>query len=249
MCSWHNVRAQNCDFSSLTFENSEAVGSYFDQANFTNASLVDSDFSRASLRDANLTNADLMGINLRGADLRGANCDGVNFEDADLRGADFSGAKLDQADLQNADIRGAIFDQEIEADQDAEDFTPMFSPQNQKLADAIGPLLVSLLKKGADKELLSEQTEAEFMQELEQKIHLSQSAESPQQEQYDEVIGTLFDHVGNVGISELISSMRDDQDEPSEAVAEMLKGLAKDMQLDESATTEELLEKITKSFR
>jgi len=249
LCVWNNVRAQGCDFSFMSFENSEASGCLFDDANFENASLVDSDLSRASLRNANLTNADVTGINLRGADLRGANCDGVSFIDADLRGADLSGAKLDQAELKNADVRGAIFDAEVEAAEEVGEFAPMFSPENQALADAVGPLVAGLLKTGVDKELFSAETEAKFMQELGEIVRLQEDTDSPQRVQSDEIISSLLNQAGNVGISELLRALREGNEQPSEAVAKMLKGLSKDLHLDEGATTEELLEKIVKSFR
>lgn len=248
MCSWQNVHAKNCDCSEMIFENSEAQGCQFENANFEKASLVDSDFSRASLRNANLTNADVTGINLRGADLAGANCDYVNFSDADLRGADFSGAKLDKSNLQGADVRGAIFDPNVEPVQETEQFTPMFSPENQVLANAIAPLLVSLLKKGGDKELFSEATEAKLMQDLEGIVNLSEDTDSPVQANYDEVIGSILNQAGNVGISELINALHDDEETPSEVISEMLKEFSNDMKLKENATTEDLLEKIVKSF-
>ena len=246
MCGWHNVDARNCNLSSITFENSEAQGCQFDNANFENSSLVDSDFSRASLRHVNLGNADVTGINLRGADLTDTNCDGVDFADADLRGADFSGAKLNMANLEGADLRGAIFDSDIE--NEAEPTTPMFSPQNQALADSVGPLVVSLLKEGADKDIFSEETEAKFMKELEELVTLSTAPDSPEQAHYDEIIAAVLDRAGGVGINELIETLHSDKDRPSESVSEMLKGLSKDLKLEENATTEDMLETLIKTM-
>lgn len=247
MCTWVNVRSDDCDFSAMKFENSNAQGCVFTNVNFSHASLCDSNFSRASLRGANLEYADATGINLRGADLTGANCSRVDFSDADLRGADFTTADLTDAILKYADTRGAIFDPGVLEDEATTQSKALFTPETQKLADAVSPVVAEIIKMGTTAGVLSEKKQRELLRELDTVVtHPAESSAS--QQELDKILKAVLKRAGETGIASIILDLKNGGDEPSAAIADMLKNMAKDLDLDldENATTEDLVEKLIK---
>lgn len=246
LCTFDCVTAKLTNFSQAVIENCEAHACDFSSADFEGASLTDSDFDRSSFCGADLTDADASYTNMRGVDFNRAILINANFSDADLRGADFTGARLDNTNFKGADIRGAIFDPGV-MDEEQEEI-PEFSPQMQELVDVAGPFVASIIKQGVDKNLIPSEEQEKLMVQLEGLVNVSADNKTSHTDSND-IVELLLKRAGDAGIGNLLEALHDEKDAPSEAVADLINHLAQDFNLNESATTEDLMEKIVKSIK
>lgn len=247
MCKFINMSAKKASFNNTRLENCELVSCDFEEATFIDSSITDSDFNRSNFKGANLTNTDASYSNMRGVDFRSAILLNTNFSDADLRGADFSGAKLDITNFKGADIRGAIFDPGV-MEEEAKEEKPVFSPQMQELVDVAGPFVADIIKQGVDKDLIPSEEQEKLMQQLEGLINVSVE-DTTSDTEADDVIGLLFKRAGEAGIGNLVKALQDKNNTPSDEVAALIENLAKDFNLNENATTDDLLEKLVKQIK
>lgn len=247
LCKFINVSFNKASFNNATIENCELAGCDFEEATLKDASITDSDFNRSNFKGANLTNTNASYCNMRGVDFRGAILVNTDFRDADLRGADFSGANLQNANFNGADLRGAIFEPGV-MDEEEQDKDAIFSPQMQELVDAAGPYLTGILNAGVNKNLIPTQEQEKLLQQLQDMLTVSIGNKSEDQAKSN-VVELLLKRAGTTGIGSLIDALHSKSDEPSEAVADLINNLAKDLNLKENDTADDLLEKIVKSIK
>ncbi len=235
LCTLDGVHAAHASFAHARLENSHAIGACLDHADFSGAVLTDSDFSRASLRKANLEGISASGVNFRGADLSGAILCHAVLTDADLRGSDFTGADLTGADLAGADLRGAVGI----ATPEPPDALP---GQWQALSDTVAPLVGELLRCGADKGLITPQALDAIAQQVAGLRPPCSPGHAPSPATLQAVARTL-DHFGDDLLPKLVQALRQPNDAaPSAEVVAMIRQLSRELALDESASTDEVVD-------
>lgn len=117
------LRAQNCNFESMTLLNAQMQSSHFDGSNFGRVVLKQTDARGSSFVGAKFVHADLREVNfsplyfstskrkcvdLSGADLSYADLSRANLDSAILDGTILIGAKLDHVNLKKLDLSKAI---------------------------------------------------------------------------------------------------------------------------------------------
>ena len=85
------------------------------------------------------------------------------------------------------------------------------------------------------------------MQQLQGMVS-SKTTSSSVQSEFDNTIEMVLKNTAATGIKPLFDALTQDDDEPSQAVAEILRGLSEDLKLDEDATAEDLLTELTKGL-
>lgn len=237
MCTFERVQAASCDMRGAKLENSEAQGIVLDGADLSGGSLVDTDLTRATLRGAILRDVDASGATFRGADLRGADLRGASFVDADLRGADLRGAVLDEVDFDGADLRGVVL--EGAADESAPTQPELANevlPGYAALFDAVGPLVVDVLKHGHQRGVIDSDALARVMAEL-GATGIDIRRPLPRFDGLEQ----LLRRVSETGIGPLIAALRQGGDAPPPEVASFIESLIRDAELGEDATADDLV--------
>ena len=244
-CDLDGVRAAGAHFTRARLENSTARGARLDGADFSSAILTDTDLSRASLRGARLDGVSATGVDLRGSDLRGASLRNAVLIDADLRGADLTDAELHDANLHGADLRGVVgLDPAYLPATAAGDK----SPAVQDLAETMAPIVAEVLRTAGRSGALDADTAQRLIAEADrQQTPPPERAPSPEAlAAVSRVIATLGDGVLPV----LANALRQpNQAEPPKEVQDVIRRLQRELSMDESATTEDLLHRLTRGAR
>ena len=245
MCDFDDVRAPHAKFIRARLENSTARGARLDAADFSSAVLTDTDLSRASLRGARLDGVSATGVDLRGSDLRGASLRNALLTDADLRGADLTGADLHDANLHGADLRGAAG---LDAARLPASAAADASPAVQDLAETMAPIVAEVLRTAGRSGAIGPDTAQRLIDEAARhQTAPPQHAPSPETlTAVSRVIAELGDGVLPV----LAGALRQpDQAEPPKEVQDVIRRLREALSMDEDATTEDLLHRLTRGAR
>ena len=245
MCDLDDVRAPHAKFTRARLENSSARGARLDAADFSSAVLTDTDLSRASLRGARLDGVSATGVDLRGSDLRGASLRNAVLIDADLRGADLTDADLHDANLHGADLRGVAGLDAARLPASAAADVP---PAVQDLSETMAPIVAEVLRTAGRSGAIDADTAQRLIDEAAGlQTAPPQSAPSPEAlAAVSRVIAELGDGVLPV----LASALRQpNQAEPPKEVQEVIRRLRQALSLDEGATTEDLLHRLTHGVR
>ena len=207
--------------------------------------LTDTDLSRASLRGARLDGVSADGVDLRGSDLRGASLRNAVLTDADLRGADLTDADLHDANLHGADLRGVTglgcSAPSRVGDGDA-------APAVQDLAETMAPIVAEVLRTAGRSGAIDADTAQRLIDEAaRQQTPPPERAPSPEAlAAVSRVIAALGDGVLPV----LANALRQpNQAEPAKEVQDVIRRLQRELSMDESATTEDLLHRLTRGAR
>ncbi|MEM7015298.1 MAG: pentapeptide repeat-containing protein [Verrucomicrobiota bacterium] len=243
ICELEAIRAQFVDLAGARVENCTAQGAQFDQADFTNATLTDTDFSRSSFVDANLENVSATGASFRGADLRNACLRNADLTDCDLRGADLTGADLDGAILDGADLRGVIGDHEaLTAELVGEYGAPALPDSILDLSKTMAPIVQEVITSAGQQGVIDpELAERIFADAPEMPAEDSDSAPHPDTLK---AVAAVIGEMGNVSISDLMSTLNSQDNTPPPQIQEMIAKLGQAFSLDENASDDEVLERL-----
>ena len=235
MCDLDGVRADDANFSNARLENSTARGARFDNANFEAAVLTDTDFSRASLRDANLAGAQASGAAFRGADLSRANLRNASLVDADLRGADLTDADLEGADLRGADMRGVIG-------------TGMSAPSEiEALSETMAPIVGEILRTAGKSGHIDAETLSGLMDEVNEMAPAS--SENVPGPDAMAAVSRVLSELGDDVLPKLMRAFAQPPgSEPPPEVQELILRLRDHLGLDETATAEDVFERLSQGF-
>jgi uncharacterized protein YjbI with pentapeptide repeats len=241
ICDLDDVRAAGARFVRARLENSSARGARLDATDFSSAVLTDTDLSRASLREARLDGASASGVGLRGSDLRGASLRNAVLTDADLRGADLTGADLHEADLHGADLRGVTG---LDAARLPESAARRVVPAVQDLSETMAPIVAEVLRTAGR----SGAIDADTAQRLFDEAGRLQTA-TPQRAPNPEALAAVLRVIAELGDGVLPVLTRalqlPNQAEPPKEVQDVIRRLCQELSLDEGATTEDLLHRLT----
>ena len=225
-------------------ENSTARGARFDGADLTEAVLTDTDFSRASLRGAKLEKVEATGANFRGADLRGARLRNAVLVDCDLRGADLTDTDLTGADLRGADLRGVVGDNPVLPKE--ANITTELSPELKTLSSTIAPIVAEVLQTAGRQGFIDAETTARLTEE----VAALRCATSPNDVPHIDTLKAVtrvLEGLGDDTMPKLFAALsQPNRDGPPPEVQAMIRRLIKELSLDDSATAEEVLERLTK---
>ena len=245
MCDFDNVRAPHAQFTCARLENSTARGARLDAADFSSAVLSDTDLSRASLRGARLDGVSATGVNLRGSDLRGASLRNAVLIDADLRGADLTDADLHDANLHGADLRGITG---LDAARFPASAAGEVSPAVQDLSETMAPIVAEVLRTAGR----SGAVDADIAQRLIDEAARHQTA-PPERAPGPEALAAVSRVIAELGdgaLPVLTRALRQpSQAEPPKEVQDVIRRLRQELSLDEGATTEDLLHRLTHGAR
>jgi uncharacterized protein YjbI with pentapeptide repeats len=244
MCDLDGVRAAGARFVRARLENSSARGARLDAADFSSAVLTDTDLSRASLRGARLDGVSATGVDLRGSDLRGASLRGAVLIDADLRGADLTDADLQDANLHGADLRGVAGLDAARPVSAAGDVAPAVRDLSETMAPIVAEVLRTAGRSGA--------IDADTAQRLIDEAARHQAA-PPQRAPSPEALAAVSRVIAELGdgvLPALANALRQpNQAEPPKEVQDVIRRLHQELSLDEGATTEDLLHRLTHGAR
>jgi uncharacterized protein YjbI with pentapeptide repeats len=245
MCDLDDVRAPHAKFTRARLENSSARGARLDEADFSSAVLTDTDLSRASLRGARLDGVSATGVDLRGSDLRGASLRNAVLTDADLRGADLTGADLHDANLHGADLRGV-------AGLDAARFPASaagdVSPAVQDLSETMAPIVAEVLRTAGRSGAIDADTAQRLIDEAAR--HQTTTPERAPSPEALTAVSRVIAELGDGGLPVLVSALQQpNQTEPPKEVQDVIRRLCQELSLDEGATAEDLLHRLTRGAR
>ena len=245
MCDLDDVRAAGARFMRARLENSTARGARLDAADFSSAVLTDTDLSRASLRGARLDGVSATGVDLRGSDLRGASLRNAVLIDADLRGADLTDADLHDANLHGADLRGAAgHDAARLATSGAGDVPPAV----QDLSETMAPIVAEVLRTAGRSGAIDAETAQRLIDEA-----ARHEAAPPQHAPSPEALAAVSRVIAELGdgvLPVLTGALRQpNQAEPPKEVQDVIRRLCRELSLDEGATIEDLLHRLTHGAR
>jgi uncharacterized protein YjbI with pentapeptide repeats len=245
MCDLDDVRAAGARFVRARLENSSARGARLDAADFSSAVLTDTDLSRASLRGARLDGVSATGVDLRGSDLRGASLRHAVLIDADLRGADLTDADLHEANLHGADLRGvAGLDPARVPASAAGDV----SPAVQDLSETMAPIVAEVLRTAGRSGAIDADTAQRLIDEA-ARLQTAPPQRAPSPEALA-AVSRVIAELGDGVLPVLTSALRQpNQAEPPEEVQDVIRRLRQALSLDEGATTEDLLHRLTRGAR
>lgn len=242
MCDLDQARAAHATFVRARLENSTARGARFDGADLTGAVLTDTDFSRASLQGANLEGVSASGTDFRGADLRGARLRDAVLVDSDLRGADLTGADLQGADLRGADLRGVVGDDP--ALQKEEGWKGELPPEMRNLAEIMAPLVIEVLRTAGERGVMDPETAERLIEEAAR--HQGTSPENTPSPETVKAVSRVLDELGDDVLPALIRALRQpNEGEPPPEVKTMILRLREELALEETATAEDVLLRLT----
>lgn len=248
MCVFDDVRAADGDLAGAKLEDCQALGIVLDRATLAGGSLVDTDLTRATLREANLRDVDASGATLRGADLRDADLRGASLVDVDLRGADLRGGLLEDADLDGADLSGAILDGADEGATDAEGAENAMPPPVADLVDAVGPLVVDVLRQGKQRGIVDEATVTRMITELGALgVPTSDATQAPTA--LSAPLLQILQRSSTTGIGRLIAALQHGGGQPPPEVAQLIRALADDANLGPDANADDLVQHLTGLLR
>lgn len=245
MCDFDDVRAPHARFTRARFENSRARGARLDEADFSSAVLTDTDLSRASLRGARLDGVSATGVDLRGSDLRGASLRNAVLSDADLRGADLTDADLRDANLRGADLRGV-------AGLDAARFPASaagdVSPAVQDLSETMAPIVAEVLRTAGRSGAIDADTAQRLIAEAAR--HQTAMPERAPSAEALAAVSRVIAELGSGVLPVLTGALQQpNQAEPPKEVQDVIRRLRQELSMDESATTEDLLHRLTYGAR
>lgn len=242
LCDLDDARANNALLMRAHLENSTARGARFDGADLTSAVLTDTDFSRASLRGAILHGVSASGVNLRGADLRGARLRGAVLVDADLRGADLTEADLEGADLRGADLRGVIGGHAALPKEEGE-AKPELPEELRALSAAMTPIVLEVLRAGGRRGVIPPEVLQQLLEEASR--HRPSAPPDVLGEGTLKAVSSALDELGPDAFPKLLSALQQPNGgEPPAEVAAMIRRLGQELSLDDSATAEDLLQRL-----
>jgi uncharacterized protein YjbI with pentapeptide repeats len=235
MCDLDGVRADHTNFSHARLENSTARGARFDHANFQAAVLTDTDFSRTSLRDANLAGVQASGAAFRGADLSRANLRNASLVDADLRGADLTDADLEGADLRGADMGGVIA-------------AGITAPSGiEALSETMAPIVGEILRTAGNSGHIDAETLSGLMDEVNEMA--PPSSENVPGPDAMAAVARVLSELGDDVLPKLMRAFAQPPGrEPPPEVQELILRLRDHLGMDESATAEDVLERLMQGF-
>jgi uncharacterized protein YjbI with pentapeptide repeats len=245
MCDLDDVRAAGARFVRARLENSSARGARLDAADFSSAVLTDTDLSRASLRGARLDGVSATGVDLRGSDLRGASLRHAVLIDADLRGADLTDADLHGANLHGADLRGVAG---LDAARLPASAAAEVPPPVQDLSETMAPIVAEVLRTAGRSGGIDADTAQRPIDEA-----ARHQTVPPQRAPGPEALAAVSRVIAELGegvLPVLTNALRQpDQAEPAKEVQDVIRRLRRELSLDEGATTEELLHRLTHGAR
>ena len=245
ICDLDNVRAPGAKFKRARLENSTARGARLDAADFSSAVLTDTDLSRASLRGARLDGVSATGVDLRGSDLRGASLRNAVLIDADLRGADLTDADLHEANLHGADLRGVVGLDAAHLPASAPGDVP---PAVQDLAETMAPIVAEVLRTAGRSGAIDADTAQRLIDEAGR--HQTAPPERAPSPETLAAVSRVIAELGDGVLPALMGALRQpNQAEPPKEVQDMIRRLRQELSLDEGATTEDLLHRLTRGAR
>jgi uncharacterized protein YjbI with pentapeptide repeats len=235
MCDFDGARADLANFSNARLENSTARGARFDNANFESAVLTDTDLSRANLRDANLAGAQASGADFRGADLSRANLRNALLVDADFRGADLTDADLEGADLRGADMRGVIA-------------AGMTAPSAiDALSETMAPIVGEILRTAGKSGHIDAETLSGLMDQVNEIA--PPSSENVPGPDAMAAVSRVLNELGDDVLPRLMRAFAQPAgSEPPPEVQELILRLRDHLGLDETATAEDVFERLSQGF-
>ncbi len=264
-CDMWGLKLENSQAQGAVFEGATlAVGSFVDsdltRAVLRGANLRDVDASGTILRGADLREADLHGASLVDADLRGADLRSAAIARADLDGADLRGALIDEAAERDpttggaagvAGVRGAAAsrggpnsqvadgrvggtDNHDHGQRGAQYGAP---PPVAKLANAVGPLVVDILRRGNQRGVLDDDRLASVVADIE-KLGVDPTPPLPK---LDGPLRQILQQVSTIGIAPLLASLQQRGDTPPPEVAKLIESLTQQSRLGPDATAEDLV--------
>ncbi|WP_413935774.1 pentapeptide repeat-containing protein [Nitrospira sp. BLG_1] len=244
LCDLDGARANGATFVGARIENCRARGARFDGADLTGAVLTDTDFSRASLRGANLEGVSASGADFRGADLRGTRLGNAELVDADLRGADLTDADLTGADLRGADLRGVV-GENLALPKEAE-ATAELPVEFKALAGTMAPIVAEILQTAGRQGVIDVETTAKLTEE----VAALQRSTSPRNRPHDDTLKAVtkvLEALGDDAVPRLLTMLRQpNKDSPPPEAMDLIRRLRQELRMDESATVDEVLERLTK---
>lgn len=266
-CDLDGVRAAGARFTGARIENCRAQGARFDAADLGRAVLTDSDFSRASFRDADLDGVAASGACFRGADLAGAILRNADLTDADLRGADLTGATLAGATFDGADLRGATgvdavaqddpavavlpsefpveFPDELPTEFPAE-FPDELPDELRTLAGSVAPIVLEVLRSGGRQGAIGPDTVARLAAEV-QALAGPATARTPPHADTLRAVSRVLEELGGDDLGALFSLLQAPAGgQPPEQVQRLIRRLGRELQLDDNAGAERILEQLTR---
>lgn len=224
-------------------ENCTARGARFDGASFRGADLTDTDFSRASLRAVNLEGVTASGANFRGTDFSGATPRQAELVDADLRGADLTGTDLSGADQRGADLRGALGDLLLQ-DSAAAGTLEGLPSELKSLAGTIAPIVGEVLRTAGRRGVIDAETSSRLVEYADALARGTSPSALPDADTVT-AVAEVLDAMGDEVLPELLEALRrPDEEAPSEAVRDMIRRLGRTLGLDDTATAEDLLDRL-----
>ena len=245
MCDFDDVRATHAKFTRARLENSSARGARLDEADFSSAVLTDTDLSRASLRGARLDGVSATGVDLRGSDLRGASLRNAVVTDADLRGADLTGADLHDANLHGADLRGVGG---LDAARFPASAAGDVSPAVQDLSETMAPIVAEMLRTAGRSGAIDPDTAQRLIDEAAR--HQTATPERAPSPEALTAVSRVIAELGDGVLPVLVSALQQpNQAEPPTEVQDVIRRLCQELSLDEGATAEDLLHRLTRGAR
>lgn len=244
LCDLEGARASGAAFVRARIENCTARGARFDGADLTEAVLTDTDFSRASLHGANLEGVEASGADFRGTDLRGATLRNAVLVDSDLRGADLTDADLTGADLRGADLRGVV-GENLALPREAEP-TPELPFELKALSGTVAPIVAEVLQTAGRRGLIDTETTARLTEE----VAALQRGTSPKNAPHKDTVKAVtrvLEEFGDDIVPKLFAALsQPNQKGPPTEVMALIRRLSQELSLDESATAEDVLERLMK---
>lgn len=244
LCDLEGARASGAAFVRARIENCTARGARFDDADLTEAVLIDTDFSRTSLRGANLEGADASGADFRGADLRGARLRNAVLVDSDLRGADFTDADLTGADLRGADLRGVVGEnlalpKEVEA-------TAELPFELRALSGTMAPIVADVLQTAGRRGIIDAETTTRLTEEVAALQRVASPKNAPDEDTL-KAVSRVLEELGDDIVPKLFAALsQPNQKGPPPEVMALIRRLSRELSLDDSATAEDILERLMK---
>ena len=244
LCDLEGARASGAIFVRARIENCTARGARFDNADLTEAVLTDTDFSRASLHGANLEGVEASGADFRGADLRGARLRNAVLVDSDLRGTDLTGADLTGADLRGADIRGVV-GENLALPKEAE-ATAELPFELKALSATMAPIVAEVLQTAGRRGLINAETTARLTEEAAALQRVTSPKAAPHEDTL-KAVSRVLEELGDDIVPKLFAALsQPNQKGPPPEVMALIRRLSQELALDESATADDVLERLTK---
>jgi hypothetical protein len=167
----------------------------------------------------------------------------VNFQGARIENCTARGADLSSADLRGADLRGALCDLPLQ-DSAAAGTLEGLPSELKALAGTMAPIVGEVLRTAGRRGGIDAETSSRLVEQADALARGTSPSALPDAD-IVAAVAEVLDAMGDEVLPQLLEALRRPNEEgPSEAVRNMIRRLGRTLGLDDTATPEDVLERL-----